>query len=121
MTTPIACTPDEFRLLPARDLPAVIDAEQCAAMLRCSRAHVEELADRGILPGTKIGRSWIFVVQQLLVQLESICEAEQATRVAGASKLASRASQERSTLHIAPVEPARTRGRPRLPTPVTSS
>jgi len=46
--------------LTASPLPAVIDAEQAATLLQCSKCQVEMLAERGEVPGTKFGRGWIF-------------------------------------------------------------
>jgi hypothetical protein len=52
--------------LAASPLPAIIDAEQAAALLQCSKCQVEMLAERGEVPGTKFGRGWIFVTAQLI-------------------------------------------------------
>ena len=46
--------------------PAIIDAEQAAALLHCSKGQIELLAERGQLPATKFGRGWIFVTAQLI-------------------------------------------------------
>lgn len=47
----------------------VIDATECAALLRCNTETVEELTRNGELPGLKFGRRWIFVRGDLLVFL----------------------------------------------------
>jgi len=47
-------------------LPPILDAEQVAALLRCTKGHVETLAERGRLPATKFGRGWIFVTAQVI-------------------------------------------------------
>lgn len=46
-----------------------IDSEECAAMLRCTVDQVEELARGGDIPGLKIGRSWLFMRNDLLAYL----------------------------------------------------
>jgi excisionase family DNA binding protein len=58
----------------ASGLPPVIDAEQCAALLRCSKQHLEALADRGAMPATKFGRGWVFVTAQVLTHIAAACE-----------------------------------------------
>lgn len=58
----------------ASKLPPVIDAEQCAALLRCSKPHIDGLADRGDLPATKFGRGWVFVTAQLLAHVAAACQ-----------------------------------------------
>lgn len=47
----------------------IIDADECAALLRCTSEHVEELARKGEIPGFKIGRAWLFVREDLLAYL----------------------------------------------------
>lgn len=39
----------------------VLDVEQVAELLRCEPVTVERMARAGELPGTKFGRSWVFV------------------------------------------------------------
>ena len=46
-----------------------IDSTQCAELLRCTREQIEELARSGEIPGLKLGRSWLFVRQDLLAYL----------------------------------------------------
>lgn len=62
--------------LPMRLAPrvATLDAGECAALLRCSRATVEELAVRGEIPATRFGRGWVFVTEQILTYLKARCE-----------------------------------------------
>ena len=102
-------------LVPLTELPALLDAAQCAALLRCSREHVEELADRGALPATKFGRGWVFPSQQLLEKVASICESERTARADRTTDAPP--AQSRRTLFVPPGSPPRRRGRPRLPTP----
>lgn len=46
--------------------PETLDATECAALMRCSVAQVEELARAGAIPGLKLGRGWLFVRADLL-------------------------------------------------------
>ena len=43
-----------------------INAAQCAELLQCTEATVEELTRKGELPGVKFGRGWIYVKASLL-------------------------------------------------------
>lgn len=47
-------------------LNETIGSEECAQLLRCTPAQVEELARAGEIPGLKLGRSWLFVRADLL-------------------------------------------------------
>lgn len=58
----------------------VIDADECAALLRCNTETVEELARSGELPGLKFGRGWIFVRADLLLYLATKAREEAAER-----------------------------------------
>ena len=46
-----------------------IGSDECADMLRCTVDQVEELARCGEIPGLKIGRSWLFMKNDLLAYL----------------------------------------------------
>lgn len=59
-----------------------INTEQCADLLWCTEARVEELARNGELPGVKYGRNWIFVRADLLAYI-----AEKGRREAEARRL----------------------------------
>lgn len=48
------------------DLPPIIDAEQVAALLHCSKGQIEDLAELGRLPATKFGRGVVFVTAQVV-------------------------------------------------------
>jgi excisionase family DNA binding protein len=43
-----------------RKVPAVMTVSEVARFLKCAQITVYRLAERGQLPGTKIGRSWRF-------------------------------------------------------------
>jgi excisionase family DNA binding protein len=117
MNTPPSRHLTDISTFPAQTLPAFLDADQCAALLRCSKERVEELADRGVLPATKFGRGWIFVAEQLVARIASICEAERAARDAKTAEAIERPKSRRAPLFVPPGAPPRGRGRPRLPTP----
>ena len=42
------------------------DADEAADMLKVHRNTVLELAESGELPGTKVGRAWVFLVDDLI-------------------------------------------------------
>lgn len=44
----------------------LLNADQCAALLRCSKSHLHRLARAGVVPSTKIGRGWVFVEEDVL-------------------------------------------------------
>lgn len=54
----------------------VIESKECAQLLHCTAEQVEELARNGEIPATKIGRSWLFVREDLLVYLAEKARAE---------------------------------------------
>lgn len=53
-----------------------INAEECAGLLDCTAATVEEMARNGELPGLKVGRGWVFVRADLLSYLAERARAE---------------------------------------------
>lgn len=57
-----------------------MDAAQCAELLYCSKIQVERLAERGELPGMKVGRGWVFGTAQIIEHLRVTSEAEAADR-----------------------------------------
>lgn len=57
-----------------------MNSEQCGELLHCTPKHVEELAREGEIPGTKIGREWIFVRADLLAYLAERGREEAAER-----------------------------------------
>lgn len=108
----------------ASGLPPIIDAEQCATLLRCSKQHVDVLADRGALPATKFGRGWVFVTAQLLAHVAAACErnlihrndAGQSTAPAVARPDGAETGEDGGD-RLLVVAPRRRPGRPRKPTP----
>ncbi len=117
--------------LSSSSLPPLIDAEQAAGMLGCSKEHLEELADRGKLPATKYGRGWIFVTAQLIHHVAQDCAknvrageaAPRSERRVKRTPKNNRPAQWASetepggSLPFEPRGPAKSRGRPRLSVP----
>lgn len=60
--------------------PDIINADECAELLRCTASQVEELARGGGIPGLKIGRGWLFVRADLLAFLAHRAREEAADR-----------------------------------------
>ncbi len=60
----------------------IIDADECAQMLKCSVEQVEESCREGELPGFKQGRGWLFVRADLLSWLAEKARKEAAERKA---------------------------------------
>lgn len=98
----------------------MIDASQCAQLLRCSKEQVERLADDGRLPAVKFGRGWIFVTTQVLAYVESLCEANLKVpdKSGGEHPPKARAAQGTRLGPVVHGGPVRGRGRPRQPTPL---
>lgn len=91
-----------------------IDAHAAAILLHCDVLQIEALARRGEIPGTKIGRGWIFLRTQLLAAIADKASLESAERRANHCAI------RRVTLGGPPGEPdspARLRGRPRKSAP----
>ena len=86
--------------------PDTIDADECAALLRCTAGQVEEMARAGEIPGLKIGRGWLFVRADLLAFLAERARAEAADRRA-----------RRAPAAVAKVAPIKPRRRPPPPLP----
>jgi excisionase family DNA binding protein len=55
------------------DTDFLFNAEEVGALLGCRKEHVQTLVKRGIIPGTKIGRSWIFVRSQIREYVLQTC------------------------------------------------
>lgn len=54
----------------------MIDSEECATLLKCTPEQVEELARQGEIPGTKLGRGWLFVRADLVAYIAERARAE---------------------------------------------
>jgi hypothetical protein len=92
-----------------------IDAEAAATLLHCDSYQIETLARRGEIPGTKIGRGWIFLRSQLLHAIAVKAESESVQRrVAAQRTVAVSRGEDIPQLRNAP----RRRGRPRKAMPL---
>lgn len=59
-----------------------IDSDTCGFLLHCESKSVEELARRGVIPGLKFGKSWMFLRSQVLEVARAIAAREAEERVA---------------------------------------
>lgn len=57
-----------------------LDLDECAAYLKVDRTTVLKLAAEGVLPGAKIGRSWVFPEAELAEFLSAEVKRQQAAR-----------------------------------------
>ena len=58
-------------------LTPTIGLEEAGKLLRCHPDTVRRMAKAGEIPGTKVGRSWVFYTQRLLEWLDKRCAAQQ--------------------------------------------
>jgi excisionase family DNA binding protein len=82
----------------------ILDVDQAAALLRCAPDTVREQADRGVLPGVKYGRDWVFPEAALADALNDQARAQAASR------------RSRKQRPAAIVQPVPRREPPALPT-----
>ena len=61
-----------------------LDVDECATFLKVDRTTVLKLAAEGVLPGAKIGRSWVFPEGLLIEYLTAEVRRQQAERRHGA-------------------------------------
>jgi excisionase family DNA binding protein len=77
-----------------------IGLDGAAQLLRCNPDTVRKLAKAGELPGTKVGRSWVFYTDSLIEWLNARIEAGTASRGdpmrTGVSSLAARLANQRA-------------------------
>jgi excisionase family DNA binding protein len=90
------------------DVPETLDVEHAAAMLFASRSTILALARSGALPGTKLGRSWVFLRADVLHFLRARIDADTQQRLA----------TSRDVQPVPQVAPKRAPGRPRTVLPV---
>lgn len=57
-------------------MPRTLGLDECAAMLRINPSTALELAQRGEIPGAKIGRAWVFVEEDVLTYLREQIETQ---------------------------------------------
>lgn len=88
-----------------------MDADECAALLRCSVDQVEELARTGEIPGVKLGRGWLFVRADLLAYIAELARQQAAERRA-------RHAPATHATNVSPMPRVKPRRRPPPPLPV---
>ena len=83
-----------------------IDADECAALLRCTPEKVEEMARTGEIPGLKISRSWLFVRLDLLAYLAEKArrdaEERRAKRQPGVTQITAKSRRRRPPVLMVP-------------------
>jgi len=94
-----------------------INAAQCAELLFCSQAAVEELASRGELPGTKFGRGWVFLTEQVVKVLGKRCMEEADKRRARSEDAVVPSTRRADRLIVSAPNQRRPAGRKRRPLP----
>jgi len=69
--------------------PEILDAVETAALLRVEAGTIMQLARKGELPGTRIGKSWVFLREDVMAFLkEQIARDTEARRRQHASQAA---------------------------------
>lgn len=58
-----------FQAHPAQELPEVLNAKQAGVLLQIDEKQVIELAEKGTLPGKKLGTQWRFSREALVAWL----------------------------------------------------
>ena len=64
-----------------------LSSYQAAVLLNCSTAHLHRLARSGAIPGVKVGRSWVFIEQDVLDWLRQQMKPKPAPRPVGRPRL----------------------------------
>lgn len=84
---------DQMRVTPT------IGLEEAGRLLRCHPDTVRKMAKAGEIPGTKVGRAWVFYTERLLEWLDARCKAQETSRrihdQTGGSALATRLAGQR--------------------------
>lgn len=44
----------------------ILDCPTTAALLRCSKEHLQRLARKGEIPAAKVGKDWVFVEEDVV-------------------------------------------------------
>lgn len=61
-----------------------LDIDECAEFLKINRITASEMAAAGKLPGAKIGRAWVFLMEDLVEYLKAQVRLQQRQRMADA-------------------------------------
>lgn len=63
-----------------------LDLEECAEFLKVNRTTALEMAACGALPGAKVGRAWVFLLDDLVEYLRGLVRAQQQERLSASDK-----------------------------------
>ena len=63
-----------------RNVMNTLDIDECAEFLKINKNTASELASKGMLPGAKIGRAWVFLEDELIEYLRSETRNQQRRR-----------------------------------------
>jgi excisionase family DNA binding protein len=63
-----------------RNVMNTLDINECAEFLKVNKNTASELAAKGMLPGAKIGRAWVFLEDELVEYLRSETRNQQRRR-----------------------------------------
>ncbi len=91
----------------------ILGVEEAAALLRAEASTIMQLARRGDLPGTRIGKSWVFLRGDVMAFLRQriATDTEERRRLSSkaivASAVPSVRPSRRTTLPILPALPAK--------------
>ena len=81
MTSATPETDDEKTVGPgAQRITPTIGLDEAGKLLRCHPDTVRKMAKAGEIPGTKVGRAWVFYTERLLEWLDSRCKAGNISR-----------------------------------------
>jgi excisionase family DNA binding protein len=94
-----------------------LDIDECADFLKVDKSTALKLASTGELPGARIGRAWVFLLDDLTDYLRNEVRRQRAERQARAGVM-----QELQVATTTPsMMPLRPRGRQRKPRPDLSA
>ena len=102
--------------------PETLDIAEAAALLRAEAETIMQLARKGVLPGTRIGKSWVFLREDVIAFLkEQISKDTEERRRRHASLspcaivVATPRKSRRTALPVLPDLPTSTKKSPKVP------
>lgn len=93
------------------------DIDECAEFLKINRMTAMELAAKGKLPGAKIGRAWVFLVEDLVEYLKAQVRLQQRQRAVEADVTDGLEAAAARTPPSVTMHPLAGRGRQKRPLP----
>jgi excisionase family DNA binding protein len=101
-------------------IPDTLDVAEAAALLRAEPETIMQLARKGALPGTRIGKSWVFLRDDVMAFLKERISRDTAERrrrhaegSAGAILVARPRKSRRTALPALPALPTAATGSPK--------